>query len=172
MKTLSLFAVTMLVVSFLTAPIVIAQPIGRPPERLGKVSFANSCAPAVQDEFTRAVALLHSFWWQQGERAFRQVLDRDPSCAIATWGIASILIGNVFATGPTPASAERAKETIDRGRAIAAKTERERAFIEAVAQYYDGFAQRPHGARIKALSEAFEALAKRFPEDDEAQIFS
>src|SRR5215470_12098454 len=151
MKTLSLFAVTMLVVSFLTAPIVIAQPIGRPPERLGKVSFANSCAPAVQDEFTRAVALLHSFWWQQGEKAFRQVLDQDPSCAIATWGIASILIGNVFATGPTPASAERAKDTINRGRARGTQSASDRVFLAAVPQYYERLGHRPHATRIKAL---------------------
>src|SRR5215470_9767752 len=84
MKTLFLFALSTLVLAVVTAPIV-AQPIGKPPEQLGTVLFANSCAPAVQTEFTRAVALLHSFWWQQGETAFRQILARDPSCAIATW---------------------------------------------------------------------------------------
>jgi hypothetical protein len=36
----------------------------RGPEQLGKVSFPTSCAPAVQAEFERAVALLHSFWFQ------------------------------------------------------------------------------------------------------------
>jgi tetratricopeptide (TPR) repeat protein len=41
-----------------------------------------------------------------------------------------------------------------------------------VAEYYERFADRPHGARIKSLSDAFENVAKRFPEDDEAQIFS
>jgi len=148
------------------------QSAGKAPEQLGKVSFANSCAPAVQASFERAVALLHSFWWQEGERAFRRVLEQDPSCAIATWGIATILIGNTFATGPTPAQAQQAKEAIERGRAIGAKTERERTFIEAVAEYYERFGDRPHGARIKSLSDAFEIVAKRFPGDDEAQIFS
>jgi hypothetical protein len=28
----------------------------------GKVNFANSCKPEVQDELGQAVALLHSFW--------------------------------------------------------------------------------------------------------------
>src|SRR5215510_6907152 len=149
-----------------------AQTARKPPEQLGKVSFANSCQPAVQAGFERAVALLHSFWWQEGEKAFREVLERDPNCAIATWGIATILIGNTFATGPTPAEAQRAQEAIERGRVIGPKTERERFFIEAVAAYYDRFAERSHGARIKSLSDAFENVTKRFPEDDEAQIFS
>ncbi|GAC1310190.1 MAG: hypothetical protein NVSMB10_17810 [Steroidobacteraceae bacterium] len=143
-----------------------------PPERLGAVSFANSCIPAVQSTFERGVALLHSFWWREGEAAFREVLERDPNCAIATWGIATVLIGNPFAAGPNPAQAQQAMETIQRGRAIGAKTEEERGFIDAVAQYYDRFAERTHGARLESLSKAFEKLAARFPADDEAQIFS
>jgi len=145
---------------------------GKPPERLGEVSFANSCSPAVQADFTRAVALLHSFWWQEGEKAFRAVLERDPSCAIATWGIATLLIGNTFATGPTPAQAQQAREAIARGREPGAKTDRERDFIAAVAEYYDRFGERTHGQRMKSLSDAFEIVAKRYPGDDEAQIFS
>ena len=82
---------------------------GTAPEQLGRVSFANSCSPAVQAVFERGVALLHSFWWQEGERTFREVLERDPKCAIATWGIATILIGNPFGGGPTPAQAQLAK---------------------------------------------------------------
>jgi tetratricopeptide (TPR) repeat protein len=172
MKTRIHLAVSLLALSLATATAAWAQTTRKPPEQLGRVSFANSCAPAAQATFERAVALLHSFWWQEGEKAFREVLEREPTCAIATWGIATILIGNPFATGPTPAEAQRAQEAIERGRAIGAKTERERLFIEAVAAYYDRFADRPHGARIKSLSDAFEAVAKRFPEDDEAQIFS
>jgi tetratricopeptide (TPR) repeat protein len=150
----------------------LSQTAGEAPEQLGKVAFANSCASAVQASFERAVALLHSFWFREGEKTFREALDRDPGCAIAAWGIATILIGNPFGVGSTPAQAQQAKEAIERGRAIGAKTERERYFIEAVAEYYDRFGDRSHGQRIKSLSDAFEIVAKRFPDDDEAQIFS
>jgi tetratricopeptide (TPR) repeat protein len=145
---------------------------GTAPEQLGRVSFANTCSPAVQAAFERGVALLHSFWWQEGERTFREVLERDPKCAIATWGIATILIGNPFGGGPTAAQVQLAQAAIGRGRAIGAKTERERLFIEAVAQYYADAANHAHRARLKSLSDAFEKLAARFPEDDEARIFS
>jgi tetratricopeptide (TPR) repeat protein len=140
-------------------------------EKLGNVSFPTSCDRKVQAQFDRAVAMLHSFWFQQGEKAFREVLERDPSCAIANWGIAAILIGNTFAGGATVEDARKAKEAIQRGRLIGAKTERERFYIEAIAEYYDRFSDRPHSARMKSLADAFEVVANRFPKDDEAQIF-
>jgi tetratricopeptide (TPR) repeat protein len=141
------------------------------PAKLGTVAFANSCAPAAQDSFQRGVALLHSFWFAESDKAFREALDRDPGCAIATWGIATILVGNTFTVGPSPVEAQRALEAIDRGRAIGAKTQRERDYVEAIAAYYDHFAEWPNGARMRSLSDAFETLAARYADDDETQIF-
>src|SRR2546422_10872327 len=143
------------------------QSAGKPPEQLGKVSFANSCAPAAQAALERAVALLHSFWFRDGEKTFRDALELDPNCAIGAWGIATLLIGNTFGVGPTPAQAQQAKDAIERGRAIGAKTERERYFIEAVAEYYERFDDRSPGQRMKSLADAFDIVAKRFPDDDE-----
>jgi tetratricopeptide (TPR) repeat protein len=168
MKTVKLF-VTLTILALFSAAAVPAQE--KAPEKLGKVVFPTSCDAKVQPRFERAVALLHSFWWQEGEKAFRDVLERDPNCAIAAWGIASILIGNTFGIGPSPEEAQKAKEAIERGRAIGPKTERERFYIEAVAEYYDRFSDRSHGARMKLLANAFEIVAKRFSDDDEAQIF-
>ena len=172
MKLLPISRAVILSMSLAVASTAWTHEEGKSPEQLGVVSFPTSCAPAVQARFTRAVALLHSFWFSEGEKAFREVLTLDPDCAIANWGIAAILINNTFAGGATPESARKAQEAIDRGRATGAKTERERMYLEAVAQYWQDFAGRPHGARMKTLSNAFEQLAKRFPEDDEAQIFS
>ena len=151
------------------APAPLAGPAS---EKLGTVAFANSCAPEAQESFQRGVALLHSFAFAAGEKAFREALDRDPACAIATWGIATILIGNTFALGPSPENAERAVAAIERGRAIGAKTQRERDYIEAIAAFYDRLLERPQAARIRSLSDAFEALAVHYKDDDETQIFS
>ncbi len=172
MKSRIRIAAPLLVVSLATVSPTWAQTSAKPPEQLGSVSFANSCTPAVQAGIQRAVALLHSFWFSESEKAFREVLERDPKCAIATWGIATAVIGNTFAEGPIPARAQQAREAIERGRAIGAATERERYFIEAVGEYYDRFGDRPPEQRMKSLSDAFETVAQRFPDDDEAQIFS
>src|SRR6185436_11324017 len=54
----------------------------------GRVHFPTSCAPAAQAEFDRAVAMLHSFFYPETEKAFRAVAEKDPSCAMAYWGLA------------------------------------------------------------------------------------
>ena len=171
MKTRDRLAGSLLAISLAATTAVCAQATGKPPEQLGKVSFANSCAPAVQAAFERGVALMHSFWFQESERTFRGVLERDPNCAIAAWGIATMLMGNPFGTGPPPQRLKLAQEAIERGRATGSKTERERLYIEAIGEYYERFGDRPHGARMKSLANSFEVVAKRFPDDDEAQIF-
>jgi tetratricopeptide (TPR) repeat protein len=154
------------------SPAVAAPETGAAGQKIGTVAFANSCAPEAQESFERGVALLHSFSFAAGEKAFRQALDRDPACAIATWGVATILIGNAFSLGPSPENAQRAAAAIERGRAIGAKTQRERDYIEAIAAFYDRFSERPQAARMRSLSDAFEALAARYNDDDETQIFS
>ncbi len=140
--------------------------------QLGKVDFQNSCSPAVQENFQRAVAMLHSFRYVETEKAFREVLAKDPTCAIATWGIAAILMSNPLAgVGPSSEWAERGKAAIEEGRKIGARTQRERDYIEAVAAYYEDWANRPEKTRQLNRAKAFDALAARYPDDDEAQIF-
>jgi tetratricopeptide (TPR) repeat protein len=141
--------------------------------KLGKVSFENSCDPKVQPLFLRGVAMLHSFWYSAAEKTFRDVLAQDPTCAIAAWGFASIMMSNPLAgVGSTAKGAEQSQAMIAEGRRIGAKTQRERDYIEAVATYYEDWANRPERARQLARAKAYEALAARYPQDDEAQIFS
>lgn len=140
---------------------------------VGKVAFQNSCSPAVQTDLTRGVAMLHSFWYSAGEATFRAVLARDPGCAIATWGIASLMMANPLAgVGSTPAEAERARVAIEEGRRIGAKSERERDYLEAVAAYFQDWSARPERERQATRSKAYQALAAKYPTDDEAQIFN
>ncbi len=139
---------------------------------LGKVSFPTSCSPEVQAKFERAVAMLHSFWYSAGEQAFRDVLKDDPRCAMATWGIASLLMSNPLAgQGASPKGAEQAQAALDAGRRMGAGSERERDYLDAVAAYYRDFATRSERERQLSRAQAYEALAKKYPSDDEAQIF-
>jgi hypothetical protein len=141
--------------------------------RLGKVNFANSCDAKVQGELQRAVAMLHSFWFSAGEKAFRHVLEDDATCGVAGFGIAAILMNNPLAgQGASPKAAEAAIAAIEQGRRAGAKTQRERDYVEAVAAYYADFSNRPERARQLSRAQAFEALAARYPDDDEAQIFA
>ena len=65
----------------LTAGPIRAQ--GKTAERLGTVRFVTSCAPAVQPQFDRAVALLHSFHLDAAVGAFTEVATADPACGMA-----------------------------------------------------------------------------------------
>ena len=141
--------------------------------RLGKVSFPNSCDASVQPAFLKSVAMLHSFWYNAAEEGFADVMKKDPDCTIAAWGYAAILMNNpLTGNGTSPAYAKKAQDALAMARAHPPKTERERDYVEAVAAYYDDWSNRPEKARAAARAKAFEALAAKYRDDDEAQIFS
>jgi tetratricopeptide (TPR) repeat protein len=139
---------------------------------LGKVNFQNSCSPAVQEKLQDAVAMLHSFYYGATQQVFEEVAHADPSCRIAAWGFASILMGNPLAgAGASPKDASDAIAAIEKGRRMAGGTQRERDYLEAVAAYYQDFAQRSERERQVSRAKAYEALAAKYPDDDEAQTF-
>ena len=141
-------------------------------DQLGKVEFHNSCSPAVQEKLLRGIKMLHSFYYSATQKAFEEVAAEDNSCAIAAWGYASILMANPLqGVGASAKDAPRAQAAIDKGRKMGAKTQRERDYLEAVAAYYEDFANRTETARQLARAKAYEALAAKYPDDDEAQIF-
>ena len=159
-------------VGSLASFIVFAAPAQADSGGLGKVDFANSCSPAVQEKLQRGVAMLHSFYYSATKRTFEEVAQQDPGCAIAAWGFASILMSNPLAGGgASPKDAQAAQGAIEKGRRMGAKTERERDYLEAVAAYYENFSNRTERERQVARAKAYEALAAKYPGDDEAQIF-
>jgi hypothetical protein len=142
------------------------------PEKLGTVNFANSCDAAVQPEFRRAVALLHSFQFGAAIQGFQAVLKQDPSCTIAYWGIALSDWSNPMAAYLKPqALLERGRDAIAQARANPPKTARERAYVEAVAQLYDKFETLDQRSRVIAYERAMEKVATSNPQDSEAEIF-
>jgi len=142
------------------------------PENLGKVNFSTSCSSAVQPQFNRAVALMHSFQFARAIEAFNVILASDPSCAIAYWGIALSDWGNPFAAGlKLQAQLDQGLKAIQQARATAAKTERERAYIDAVAHLFTDTANTDQRSRILAYETAMAAVSAAYPDDIEAAIF-
>src|SRR5947209_6526501 len=140
-------------------------------ERLGKLSFPTSCDPKVQAEFERGVAMIHSYWFIYARRTFEGVLQQDPSCAIAYWGIALDFLGNTLATTPTRAEAEAGWAALEKAHAVRAKTPRERDWIEALSAYYRDHDKTPVNARLAAYNAAMAQMAQRYPDDYEVQVF-
>jgi len=141
-------------------------------EKLGTVSFSTSCSAAAQPLFNRAVALLHSFEFARAIEGFSATLKIDPSCAMTEWGIALSRWGNPFAAGiRPPAQLQQGRDALNRARTIGLKTERERAYIEAVSQLYTSFETIDQRTRMIAYREAMASVAQANADDTEASIF-
>jgi tetratricopeptide (TPR) repeat protein len=151
--------------------VVFALPTWPQEEKLGKVSFPTSCDPKVQAQFERGVAMLHSYWFTYGRKTFEAVLQQDPGCAMAYWGIAVDLLGNSLSAPPSVKDAQAAWEALEKARAVGAKTQRERDWIEALSTYYRDHDKVPLDARLLAYTKAMEQITQRYPDDYEAAVF-
>jgi tetratricopeptide (TPR) repeat protein len=145
-------------------------------EKLGTVDFPVSCSAAARPKFQRAVALLHSFAYEEAERAFGDVLAADPSCAMAHWGIAMTLFHPIWAAmnptaAPSAAELARGASEVEKARTPGPATERERDYVAAVAAFYADSDKADHAARSLAFARAMEQVHARHPEDQEAAIF-
>jgi Tfp pilus assembly protein PilF len=139
-------------------------------QRLGAVHFETSCNETAQRRFDRGMRYQHSFWYRASKDIFEDALKADPDCAIAYWGIATSLLLNPFGVPPAANLAE-GLAAIQKGKAIGAKTPREREFIDALGAFYTDYDKIDHRARVQAYLKAMAAVAQHYPQDDEAQIY-
>jgi hypothetical protein len=139
-------------------------------QQLGTVHFATSCNDTAQRRFDRAMRYQHSFWYKASREIFEETLKADPDCGIAYWGIALSLWNNPHFPPPAPNLAP-ALAAIEKGKAVGAKSERERDYIDALAVLYTGYDKVDYRTRLQAYLKAMEALAAKYPDDEEAQIY-
>lgn len=140
------------------------------PEHLGTVHFGASCAPAVLPAFDRAVALLHSFAYDEADAGFADVAARDPACAIAHWGRAMSQYHQLWEAPSGEPLAQGAAE-IRKAAAMGTGTPRERALIAALATYYAQADTVPAATRAERYADAMARVAREWPGDDEIASF-
>ncbi len=141
------------------------------PEKLGTVSFPTSCKPEVQQEFNRAVALLHSFAYKAADDAFQKVAQQDPHCAIAHWGRAMTHYHQLWDLPPSPADTAAAQQEIGEAASLEGTSEREIAFIRAISLIFKDTATVPYNTRALNYEAAMRTLAAANPKDVETQVF-
>jgi len=144
---------------------------GAPGEQLGHVAFATSCRPDAQARFERAMALLHSFWWEEGARAFRAVAAADSTCAMAYWGLALNYWGNPFVGGPVGEDLRHGAAATVVGLALSAPTARERGFLAAAGALYRDYETTSNPRRLQAYSDTLARVYRDFPADPEVAIY-
>lgn len=194
-KTLSIFALLALLTFVLSSCVVPVAPIQAPgseaaapgvdtvsddhghdheagaPQILGSVDFPVECTGEAQAEFNRGMALLHSFWFAPAIQSFNTVLQLDPTCAMAHWGIAMSRMGNPFTWPLAGQALADGWAAVEAGLALGPKNEREAAYLNAAAEFYRDAGTVDHRTRALAYTQAMENLAATYPDDIEAQIF-
>jgi len=141
-----------------------------PSEAVGQVNFRTSCSPAAQKQFNRAVAWLHSFEYEEAEKAFGETIATDPRCVMAYWGIAMSQYHPLWVP-PTPAQLQKAASTLELAKTVSARTPRERDYLAAIEVFYRDADRVDHKTRSLAYSKAMEDLYRRYPSDNEAGVF-
>ena len=147
-----------------------AADLAVPAEKLGTVRFAVSGPSALQADFNRAVALLHSFQYEEAEKAFAALALANPDLGMPYWGIAMCNYHPIW--GPTTRDDfERGGAAAARAAQLAAPTQRERDYILAVGRYYADSDRLDAATRRTAYEQAMDKLHARHPDDIEGTIF-
>jgi tetratricopeptide (TPR) repeat protein len=141
----------------------------RADEALGSVSFPVSCAASVRAPFSRGVALLHDFWYQEAQRQFEKIATQDPNCAMAHWGVAMSIYHQIWER-PADETIARGWRELQAAQRHPAKTAREREYIAALSLIFAP-GKRDYQARVAAYSDAMAKLYKNYPRDPDAGAF-
>ena len=140
------------------------------PEKLGKVVFPISCSPAVQSDFNRGIALLHSFAYLPANSVFQKIAAQDPKCAMAHWAIAMTVFHPLWDLLP-PSSVSTATQEITTAQHIGTSDPREKAYIHAYSLLVENPESTPFSLRNQHYEQAMHELADQNRADVEAQIF-
>ncbi len=139
-------------------------------EELGSVRFPISCSKAAELSFNRAVALLHSFQYEQARQAFKEISTQDPTCAMAQWGVAMSHYHGLWDNGDTHAGRLALKKAAEIAASNARTTAREKSYIEALAEIYAEDGQ-DAAAHSRAFEKKMGEVQAAYPEDNEAAVF-
>ena len=139
------------------------------PMEVGHVHLETSCAPAAAADIDRGVSLLYSFWYDAARRSFQKAEADQPACAMAWWGEAMSDWQQIEAL-PASAQLEAGQIAVGRARTASVKTQREAAYIAAVAIIFDPAALPDPAARVMGFSDAMGAVSRTYPQDHQAAI--
>ncbi|SDW64827.1 hypothetical protein [Thiocapsa roseopersicina] len=159
----------LLMVTSLVSAAAPEQPIAPLLEGMGNHHHdITTDSPQAQRYFDQGLVLSFGFNHKEAARSFRQAQTLDPECAMCFWGESLVLGPNINA-GMDVAENPRAYAAVQRALALKdSATERERTYIEALAERYTEQAPDDRGALDQAYAEAMGKVAERFPEDPDA----
>jgi len=134
------------------------------------VNFPIMCSSTAQKGFNHAAWTLHSFWYPEALQGFSDIAKAEPDCAMAYWGVAMSHWYPLWFP-PSEAALKAGSEAIAKANTAEPKTEREKAYVAAIAAFYKDYDRVDHKTRAVAYEKAMEQVHARFPDDQEAGVF-
>ena len=152
--------------------------------KIGTIRFEVSCRPEVKADFEAAVALLHSFFYEEARRRFLEIAERDPQCAMAWWGVAMTWYHPLWAP-PTADEMKQGAAAVEKANRIGGRTDLEKGLIAAIDAFFraddapapsEPIAETCHGpralsARAVCFRQGMERLRKTHPDNLEVKTF-
>lgn len=122
-----------------------------------------------QQYFDQGLVWHYGFNHAEAIRSFRQAQRLDPDCAMAYWGEA-LSLGPHINAGMSRAAVELAWDAIQTAQQKSGGiTEREKNYINALAERYSPDVSAKRGALNRAYADAMRELARNYPDDPDAQ---
>lgn len=140
-------------------------------EQFGTVQFIISCSPKTKKNFDLAIALLHSFEYDEAEKVFAKVIEEEPTCAMAYWGVAMSNYHQVWPSPPTEAELKKGTKAILIAQALKNKSKKETDYIDAMALFYKDWNTIDHRSRTLFFEKEMEKLYISYPTDKEVAAF-
>ncbi|WP_266367028.1 tetratricopeptide repeat protein [Tellurirhabdus rosea] len=138
--------------------------------QFGSVRFAVSAPGKTREDFNLAMALLHSFEYDEAEKVFAGIIDKSPDFAMAYWGVAMCNYHPLWAP-PTPAELEKGTKAVTLAQKLADQAAPESAYIDAIARFYQDYPTVDHRTRSRRFETAMEQIHRQHPADHEAVVF-
>jgi len=141
------------------------------PEKLGTITWRTSSAAAAHEHFIRGVLYMHNFHYPDAIAAFQAAQQRDSGDVMSYWGEAMAHTHAVWNEQDTTAArvALRRLAPTRAARLAKARTQRERAWLDAAETLYEGDV--PKARRDTLYAAAMDRLHAANPSDPEAATF-
>jgi hypothetical protein len=137
--------------------------------KLGTVVFPISAEGKVAEDFNLGLKLLHSFEYEDAEKVFAGIIDENPECAMAYWGVAMSNFHPLW-TPPTAEELKKGAQAVEIAASIKNKTKRETDYINALSAFYKDADKLDHRTRTLNFEKAMENLNREYPDDIETSM--
>jgi tetratricopeptide (TPR) repeat protein len=139
-------------------------------KQFGTVDFLVTGSEKIKADFNLAVEMLHSFEYEEAEKVFAKIIDEEPQCAMAYWGVAMCNYHALW-TPPTEAELKKGAKASEIANSITQKSAKEAAYIDAISSFYKDWDKTDHHTRTLAFEKGMEKLYESYPGDKEVAVF-